>query len=537
MFLGTLVLTCVAVVTVGEKEYKRSHNNQINEGFSSETFFPVSPSNHSEPGFAQGYLLTKAAQTNNAVCLDGTPAVYYHRKGNGTGSKKWFISQQGGGWCQDINSCATRAEQALGSTKYDGPSMKLDGGYMSLDKEINPLMYNWNAVFLRYCDGGSLSGDKPTPTVVDQNTTIHFRGRAILDAEIESLLNDRGMNEATDVVVSGCSAGGLATFLHCDHWATAIMTATNGAAKVVCMPDSGFFLDEELGPKYHLNMQKVYTLHQSSSKGLNAACVAAEDDTSNCIFAQHTLPYIKTPIFMLQSQYDSWQSTFVAGACNGWPPHNCNTTIMNKFGKNLTTVMKNLLLSNPKHGAFLDSCQHHCGAGGPPAGGNWGQSKIDGDLQGVALKKWYELGSEALPNKGFYNQDQTYPCANCCSQGPPPVPPRCVQPISAGCNKSCCNTSAWCGECGNCINTKTGSCANCWKNGWCFPPCMPCYVPYPVPPGSHCDLPSCSSCCEGGPCYGCQLCRDSKDGLCAHCWSDGCMPNCEGCWANNTVAS
>ena len=80
------------------------------------------------------------------------------------------------------------------------------------------------------------------------NQTIYYRGRAILDAEIASLLQDRGMSQATDVVVSGCSAGGLATYLHCDKWATAIINATADKAKVVCMPDSGFFIDKDIIP-------------------------------------------------------------------------------------------------------------------------------------------------------------------------------------------------------------------------------------------------------------------------------------------------
>ena len=40
-----------------------------------------------------------------------------------------------------------------------------------------------NKVELRYCDGASVSGDKPTPTTVG-NATLHFRGRAILDADV-----------------------------------------------------------------------------------------------------------------------------------------------------------------------------------------------------------------------------------------------------------------------------------------------------------------------------------------------------------------
>ena len=29
-------------------------------------------------------------------------------------------------------------------------------GYFSADEKVNPMMHNWNSVFLRYCDGGSL---------------------------------------------------------------------------------------------------------------------------------------------------------------------------------------------------------------------------------------------------------------------------------------------------------------------------------------------------------------------------------------------
>jgi hypothetical protein len=52
--------------------------------------------------FAQGYFLTDDAANSNARCLDGTPALYYHRKGTGSGANKWFLHQQGGGWCYDL---------------------------------------------------------------------------------------------------------------------------------------------------------------------------------------------------------------------------------------------------------------------------------------------------------------------------------------------------------------------------------------------------------------------------------------------------
>lgn len=290
---------------------------------------------------------------------------------------------------------------ALGSTKADKPNSSLSDGYFSLSEKENPLMYNWNAVELRYCDGASLSGDKETPTVVG-GTTLHFRGRAILDAEIKSLLFDRGMDKATDVVVSGCSAGGLATYLHCDHWADAIGKATKGRAKVACMPDSGFFLDEDRSPTYGSKMRNVFKFQQSSANGLNAACFSAHTsagDPEKCIFAQWTSEHIKTPTFPLQSVYDSWQTGNVMGGGN-------NPTVQNEFGQNVTALVRSLLLSQPQHGIFLDSCHHHCGA--------WNGPMIDGVKSSVALQDWYNKGSAALPNKGFFNQAKAYPCNACC---------------------------------------------------------------------------------------------------------------------------
>ena len=58
---------------------------------------------------------------------------------------------------------------------------------------------------------------------------------------------------------------------------------------------------------------------------------------------------------------------------------------------------------------FLDSCHHHCG--------NWDGSEIDGVLIGAALKEWYEKGSPALANKGFFNQNKPFPCEACCKPG------------------------------------------------------------------------------------------------------------------------
>ena len=49
---------------------------------------------------------------------------------------------------------------------------------------------------------------------------LHMRGISILDAVMTDLsTSDNGLATATDAIIGGCSAGGLAAILHCDRWA------------------------------------------------------------------------------------------------------------------------------------------------------------------------------------------------------------------------------------------------------------------------------------------------------------------------------
>jgi len=58
---------------------------------------------------------------------------------------------------QRHKDCVGRSKGALGSTNpaksKDGKTANLGGAYFDSDPKVNPQMYNWNHVFLRYCDG------------------------------------------------------------------------------------------------------------------------------------------------------------------------------------------------------------------------------------------------------------------------------------------------------------------------------------------------------------------------------------------------
>lgn len=49
----------------------------------------------------------------------------------------------------------------------------------------------------------------------------------------------KGMRNADQVLLSGCSAGGLASILHCDEFKDLFP----GETKVKCLSDAGLFLD------------------------------------------------------------------------------------------------------------------------------------------------------------------------------------------------------------------------------------------------------------------------------------------------------
>jgi len=361
------------------------------------------------PTFAQGYVLNDAAK-RGALCLDGSPPAHYHRKGTGSGANKWFVWQEGGAWCTDVGNCAARALTGLGSTVNDTLNTSLTGGYFDIDSSVNPLMYNWNAVWLRYCDGGSLMGDVSEPAVW-QNQTVYLRGKRILEEQLQAVLYERGMDSATDVVFGGCSAGGLAVYLNCDKFAATVSAATNNRAKVTCAPDSGFFIDAI--PRCHIRLARAFEVHNASST-VDKECLAkydADGEAWKCFFPQWSAPYLTTPTFALQSQYDGWQ---MGGE---------NVTSTNRDGQDLRKLLQSSLLLAPQHGVFLDSCSHHCGLQGPkPAWGSKDQpgSLVGGVSMGQALETWYNQGSSSLKNHGLYEQNQVFPCDDCC-HGQAPV--------------------------------------------------------------------------------------------------------------------
>jgi len=335
-------------------------------------------------------VLLKDSLADGAACLDGSPAAYYFRAGSGSGANKWLLNFQGGGWCNSLTDCLGRSKTVLGSSLAYPATENYDTGFLSTSQLINPLMYNWNVAYFPYCDGASFSGNNNTITQVS-GTSLYFRGFQNLRAYLKDLNANHQFQMGTDYVIGGCSAGGLAVYLHVDWWRDNLPAT----ARVRGLPDSGYFLDynsPNFTPKFANDMRWIFK-QQNVSSGVNQGCIAGAKDTSDCIFAEHTVPFIKTPIFPLQSRYDSWQIDNILGTKDD--------TEVNNYGTLFDTRFQAVAAGAP-NGYFLDSCYHHCA--------QWNNIRIDTQLNSQAFGAWY---NGATQDRFF--QQQTYPCTACCT--------------------------------------------------------------------------------------------------------------------------
>merc|ERR1712048_976552 len=111
--------------------------------------------------------------------------------------------------------------------------------------------------------------------------------------------------------------------------------------------------------------------------------------------------YENIRMFALQSRFDSWQSQCGLGSDH--------TSPMNEYGRNLSDTFQINYIKGPAsrdhlHGAFLDSCSHHCGM--------WNSFKINGKK---VSKVQYDFYHGKNIEDVFWFQEEKYPCDWCCT--------------------------------------------------------------------------------------------------------------------------
>ena len=156
---------------------------------------------------------------------------------------------------------------------------------------------NWATAYVKYCDGGSMTGTREDSTpqrngssgplwckccrrlellpafLTSSSNPCTDRGKYNLDAQLEHMVAAHSLKTFDRIILSGCSAGGMACYIHCDY-----VHDFFAPIDVKCICDAGIFLDVETVTGAGNVMQQRY--HDiadvmESKPGLSKACVAA----------------------------------------------------------------------------------------------------------------------------------------------------------------------------------------------------------------------------------------------------------------------
>lgn len=187
-----------------------------------------------------------------AVCNDGSPGIYYVRRGRPAKRDRWVIHLKGGGACSSWQECNERFRhegRKVSSTGWGASTY--EGGIFDPDPAVNPAFHNWNHVYVPYCSSDLWSGDGQTtcdaandpscPTdhalPLHDGVTVPWRGRRIVRAIIGELRRDPApagrqevalpdLDTARFVLFAGSSAGAAGMRHNLDWVAQALPEAT-----------------------------------------------------------------------------------------------------------------------------------------------------------------------------------------------------------------------------------------------------------------------------------------------------------------------
>jgi hypothetical protein len=258
-----------------------------------------------------------------------------------------------------------------------------------------------------YCDGGSWAGNS---TAVVGDVTLHYRGRNLLDALLDTLL-DMGLGRASHLLYAGCSAGALTTYLHTDY----VRLRVPQSVTMLGLADAMFSLDHPAfdgSSPFSTGMQWVFSA-MGCARSVDSDCVAhyGEAEGWRCMIGSLAAPFVKTPLFILNSKYDTWQEKAILGL--DCVPPSCTNEAQEAFWVAYgQTLVKTLDAVPARHAAFLMNCPAHCQTG---TGGDWGKRSVGTTTNAEAVAEWWHetigQADTSAPAKRWVERCDERPCS------------------------------------------------------------------------------------------------------------------------------
>ena len=269
--------------------------------------------------FDTSYIEIEITDPNSkAKCMDGSNYKFLLSKGFGNGTNSFYIYFEGGGFCGDNNynpndkdaplkSCYERKDTPLGSNKFDLKYRyfnKFAARFLASSKYFNPIFYNWNKVFIKYCDGTIHVANKINP-IIFNNSKLYLRGEENVKSVFDYLIKNYDFKNSKNALVVGSSAGGLAAIFYSKYIRSLLTEKTN--YKVIS--DSGYFHHGE-----YKGLNRMDDMMMKLQNNLNIVQTETmKNIETNLDFFNSSNPikYINKldndyPILFLTSSYDSW---------------------------------------------------------------------------------------------------------------------------------------------------------------------------------------------------------------------------------------
>jgi hypothetical protein len=237
------------------QQYQTSQaRNQLEPGSLASCTVPAVTITHSTgyvvPTTAPQTIFANLAATPHAVCNDGSQAGFLFRRGYGAASSRWVIYLDEGGQCSSLAECAQRQLSQpvadMSNTAFVKGTAKPHAlaGILSPNPALNPDFYDANLVQVLYCSSDEWMGEKDgnaamTPSQIlasDDSDNWYFDGHAIVQAVIQMLQQSYGLNNASEVLFAGGSAGAYGVFMNANYVSGLLPLQTRFAA----LADSGY---------------------------------------------------------------------------------------------------------------------------------------------------------------------------------------------------------------------------------------------------------------------------------------------------------
>ena len=246
-------------------------------------------------------IIVSNASARSAVCNDASDAIFYLEK---TQSTKWIVFIESGGGCFDFDSCQERRHHEpylFGSDLYP-PAVT---GEDVLSSRRDNLFFDYNKVIIPYCSSDMWLGNRTLTfqSSKGEKLSVMFRGSQICKSVMEDL-QGHGLNNATELWLSGSSAGGIGAVNN-----ARLLRDTYPFLKIVVLTDSSWFINYQ-NMLSNLGLGKFLS---AISGGKLAACVDTKIGYPCCLslFCLITNKYFPGDVhlFNIISRFDVYALT------------------------------------------------------------------------------------------------------------------------------------------------------------------------------------------------------------------------------------